>query len=254
VIKKMTYAVVHEDDDIIVIDKAAGMLSLPDRFDDSLPNVRTMLTEKMGHAFIVHRLDKYTSGIMVVGKTAESHRNLSEQFGSHSVQKLYHAIVGGIIDKPEFPIDIPMAPDPKRKGLMKPTARGKEAHTVVKVLQKFRVATLLECRLITGRQHQIRVHCAAIGHPLLVDADYGKSTQFLLSSIKRRYNLAKNSEEKPIIERQTLHARTLSFIHPGTLQKVSYEAPYPKDFTATLQVLSKYSAPYTSVFDAEFFD
>lgn len=251
--KKTLYNIVHEDDDIIVIDKSAGLLSLPDRFDTTLPNVRTLLSEKFEHAFIVHRLDKFTSGVMVIGKTAESHRHLSEQFGSHTVQKYYHAIVGGVVDKEEFPIDIPMAPDPKRKGLMKPTARGKEAHTYIKVLQKFRVATLIECRLITGRQHQIRVHCSAIGHALLVDADYGKNSEFMLSTIKRRFNLAKNSEESAIISRQTLHAHSISFIHPTTLQQVTYTAPYPKDFAATVQVLSKYSAPYTSVFDTDFF-
>lgn len=131
---------------------------------------------------------------------------------------------------------------------MKPSARGKEARTDIRVLEKFRVATLVECNLITGRQHQIRVHCSAVGYPLLVDADYGTSAAFLLSSIKKRYNLAKDAEERPIIDRVTLHAYSITVTHPGTEQPLTVTAPYPRDFAAALNVLRKYAAPYASVF------
>ncbi|MDZ4745379.1 MAG: RluA family pseudouridine synthase [bacterium] len=244
--------VVHEDEFIVVVNKSAGLLAIPDRFDATLPSVRSLVMERYEAAFIVHRLDRDTTGLMVVARTAEAHKHLNDQFQNHRVNKLYHAIVGGVVDKDEVPIDIPITQDVKRKGLMKPSARGKEAHTVLRTLERFRVATLVECRLITGRQHQIRVHCAAIGFPLLVDPDYGKNADFKLSAIKRKFHLAKDTEERPIMSRLTLHAAQLGFVHPGTLAPVLYTAEYPKDFAATLQVLRKYAAPYASAFDFDF--
>ncbi len=238
--------ILFEDDHVVVIDKPAGLLSLPDRFDASLPSVRSLLEQDYGHIFIVHRLDRETSGVMISAKTAEAHKSLNDQFEHHTVGKYYHAIVSGIVERDRFPIDIPIIADSRRKGLMRPSARGKEAHTEVTVLEKFRLATLIECRLITGRTHQIRVHCSAIGHPLLVDPDYGTTSAFLLSSIKRRYNLKKHTTERPLMERLTLHARRLEFRHPATDESVRVDSEYPRDFAATLQVLRKYAAPYTS--------
>jgi RluA family pseudouridine synthase len=244
----------YSDDDIVVVNKPTGLLSIPDRFDTELPNVRNILRDRYGTIFVVHRLDRETSGVMIMAKPAEAHKHLSEQFEHHTVKKLYHAIVSGIIEPDTLPINISIGPDPRRKGLMKPTARGKAAHTVVRVVERFRVATLVECELITGRQHQIRVHCAAVGHPLFVDADYGRAKEFMLSSIKRKFNLAKNTEERPVIARVTLHAHALHVNHPTTDARMAWEAPYPKDFAATLQVLRKYAAPYASRFDdVEFF-
>lgn len=250
--KKSVLDIVHEDEAIVVINKASGLLAIPDRFDTTLPNVRSLVMEQYESAFIVHRLDRDTTGLMVVARTAEAHKHLSEQFQHHQVVKLYHAILGGVVDKDEVPIDIPITQDVKRKGLMKPSARGKEAHTVLRTLERFRMATLVECRLITGRQHQIRVHCSAIGFPLLVDPDYGKNADFKLSAIKRKFHLAKNTDERPIMARLTLHAAQLGFTHPSTQEPVLYSAGYPKDFAALLQVLRKYAAPYASAFDFDF--
>ena len=250
--KQKKLEIVYSDDALVVIDKPPGLLSLPDRYDRTIPNIREMMTERFGEIFMVHRLDRDTSGVMVLGRTAESHKNLNDQFEHQQVRKIYHGIVGGIVDRDEFPIDIPIAADPKRKGLMKPTARGKDAHTIVRILEKFRIATLIECRLITGRTHQIRVHCSAIGHPLLVDPDYGKNSEFLLSSIKRKFNLAKNAEERPVIDRVTLHARSLSVTHPTTGVQMEFVSEYPRDFAAALQVLRKYAAPYSSAFGEYF--
>lgn len=247
--KQPKLEILLEDNDVLVVSKPPGLLSLPDRFDPSIPNLRTMMKERYGEIFIVHRLDRETSGVMIMAKNAEAHRSLSEQFEQHQVDKRYHALVRGIVERDTFPIDIPIASDPRRKGLMKPSARGKEARTEVQVLQRFRVATLLECRLITGRTHQIRVHCSAIGHPLLVDPDYGSSKEFLLSTIKRRFNVAKGETERPIIDRLTLHSRSLTFQHPSTGEAVTVTADYPRDLAATLQVLGKYAAPYTSTWD-----
>lgn len=247
--KKERLTTLLEDDAVLVVNKPPGLLSLPDRWDASIPNIRTLMTERYGEIFIVHRLDRETSGAMILAKTADAHRALSQQFEHHQADKRYHAIVSGIVERDAFPIDIPIAHDPRRKGLMKPSAKGKEARTEVKVLERFRMASLLECTLVTGRTHQIRVHCSSIGHALLVDPDYGGSSGFLLSTIKRRYNLAKGEEERPIIDRLTLHSHTLEFTHPTTGERTRAEAPYHRDFAASLQVLRKYAAPYTSTWD-----
>lgn len=249
--KKSQLDILYSDADIVVVNKPSGLLAIPDRFDKTLPDVKSEVRERFGDAWVVHRLDRDTSGVMIVALNADAHRHLNEQFEHHRIEKYYLAIVSGVVDRDDFPIDIPIAPDSRKKGLMKPSAKGKEAHTIIHVEERFRVATLLTCRLITGRQHQIRVHCAAIGHPLLVDPDYGKTSAFLLSAIKRRYNLAKDTTERPIIDRLTLHASSVTFTHPSTELSVSFSAEPPKDFTATLKVLRKYAAPYASVFGDE---
>lgn len=251
--KKPRLEILHSDASLVVVNKPAGLLAIPDRYDLTLPSVKSLVREQFGSAFVVHRLDKDTSGVMLMALTAEAHKHLNAQFEHHTVVKTYEAIVSGIVERDEMTIDIPIAPDTRRKGLMKPSAKGKEARTILRVLERFRLATHIECDLITGRQHQIRVHCSAVGHPLLVDADYGTSAAFLLSSIKRRYNIRKGETERPIIDRLTLHARRISLEHPDSGERVTYEAEPPKDFAAALQVLRKYAAPYASTFDAEFF-
>ncbi len=235
------YQVIYYDDDIILVDKASGVLSIPDRFDKNLPNLRILLEDKFGRIWVVHRLDKDTSGIMVFARNPESHKNLNTQFEKQSVAKIYHAVVSGWIPEDEFEIDIPLTTDPSDKGQTIPSVRGKEALTKVRVLERFTIATLIECNLVTGRHHQIRVHCSTIGNPLLVDSIYGKNDAFFLSHIKRRYNLKKGEEEKPIIDRLTLHSYSLEFEHPKTKEHLVFEAPYPKDFSALLNVLRKYS-------------
>lgn len=234
--------ILFEDEHILVLAKPAGLLTLPDRFNQALPNLRTMLVERYGAIFVVHRIDRETSGVMLFCKTAEAHKALSEQFETRSVRKIYHALAQGRFEQEELAIDIPLHADPARPGLMSPSVRGKESLTQVRVLKRFRMATLLECELITGRQHQIRVHCAAVGHPLLVDKDYGGLDEFMLSSVKRKYNVGKHEEEKPLMTRTTLHAFSMTFTHPATQEVMSFEAPYPKDFKALLQALDKYAA------------
>ncbi|MBL8004084.1 MAG: RluA family pseudouridine synthase [Candidatus Kapabacteria bacterium] len=236
-----SFDIIFEDDAIVVVNKPANLLTLPDRFSPHLPNLRTMLVDKYGEIFVIHRLDKETSGVMVFAKDAESHRNLNQQFEDHTVDKLYYGIVGGIFNHDVIDIDIPMAQNPKKLGLMMPTARGKEALTIVRCLEKFRTASFVECRLKTGRQHQIRVHLSSIGHPLLVDKDYNDVTAFYVSSVKKNYRVQKNTDEIPILTRTPLHAWSLSFTHPKTNEQVTFTCEMPKDMRATLQVLRKYS-------------
>lgn len=235
------YEIIFEDEDIVVINKAADVLSIPDRWNPDLPNLRNLLDEKYGKIFVVHRLDKETSGIMVFAKNSDSHKHLNDLFQNNRIIKLYHVAVSGILQRNEVDVDIPVMSDPSMKGKSIPSSRGKESLTKIKVMERYKVATLVECNLITGRHHQIRVHCSAIGHPLLVDELYGSKDEFYLSSIKRRYNLKKGTVEKPIIDRLTMHAYSLEFDHPSTGKKVKFTAEYPRDFSALLQVLGKYS-------------
>lgn len=239
----MKPTIIYHDNDIIIVNKPSGMLSIPDRFEHNAPNVKRFLQNQFEEVFTLHRLDKDTSGILVFAKNADAHRHISMQFEQHTIEKIYYAIVRGIFEKESLEIDIPLAPDTVKKGLMKPSARGKESFTKVFLKERFRVASLMECRPRTGRQHQIRVHLAAIGHPMLVDKDYGSIGEFFLSTIKRKFKLAKNTEEKPIMSRVPLHAFALELIHPGTNLPIRFEADMPKDMTALLNILRKY-APY----------
>lgn len=238
--KKIQLDILFEDEHVLVLNKPAELLTLPDRFNAKLPNLRTLLAEKYGDIFVVHRLDKQTSGVILFAKNSEAHRVLNQQFQTRTVRKMYHALVAGVVERSEMEIDIPIEPDPARKGLMRPSVHGKESLTIMRVLKKFRMATLVECELVTGRTHQIRVHCATLGYPLLVDADYGTSDAFLVSSVKRRYNLAKDTEEQPLIARLTLHSAHLECEHPFSHERMVFDAPYPKDLRATVQVLEKY--------------
>jgi 23S rRNA pseudouridine1911/1915/1917 synthase len=235
------YNILYEDDDLLVINKFANVLSIPDRWNPDIPNLRSLLDERYGKIFVVHRLDKETSGIMIFAKNAETHKYLNDLFEHHKIRKLYHVVVSGILQRNEVDVDIPIMTDPSNKGRSIPSSRGKESLTKIKVLQRFKVATLIECDLISGRHHQIRVHCSAIGHPLLVDTMYGDKSEFYLSSIKRKFNLKKGTEERPIIDRITMHASSLQFAHPRHGEELTFTADHPKDFAALLQLLGKYS-------------
>lgn len=235
-------SVIFEDDDIIIINKPAGLLSIPERYDKYANSIFRILKRKFDTIFTVHRLDRDTSGVIVFAKNAESHSNLNTQFEKREVKKIYHCVIAGSFNNENLLVDIPLMPDPTRKGAMVPSARGKESFTEIKLLEKFTRASLVEVNLITGRHHQIRAHCAAIGYPLLVDELYGNSTDFFVSSLKKRFNLKKGEEEMPLISRITMHSYSIEFIHPKTKEKVSFLADYPKDFQALIQVLRKYAS------------
>lgn len=232
---------IYDDPDIVVLSKPAGVFTIPDRFDKEGFNLYSYLTKKYEKIFTVHRLDRDTSGVILFAKNAESHKNLNQQFQDHKVRKIYHVIVSGIIHQDEMDIDIPITENPGKKGLSIPSARGKESLTKLKVLERFRNASFCECNLVTGRHHQIRVHCSAIGYPLLVDEYYGNNTEFLLSSIKRKFKLKKHTIEVPVISRVTMHSYELEFQHPVTNMKLSYISEHPRDFSALLNILRKYN-------------
>ncbi len=239
--KSKLFEIIYFDDEIVVVSKASGVLTIPDRFDKTLPNLRALLEEEFGRIYVVHRLDKETSGIIVFARKPEAHKFLNTAFENLQVEKIYHAIVSGWLTEDEIDIDIPLLTDPRDRNRTIPSARGKESLTKIKVLERFGIATLVECNLVTGRHHQIRVHCATIGNPLLVDPIYGGAESFFLSQIKKRFKLKKGEEEKPVINRLTLHSFSLRFKHPNESREMYFEAPYPKDFSAVVNLLRKYS-------------
>ncbi len=238
---KINIEINYEDEHIIAVNKQSGLLTIPDRYDRNAPSLDKLLKEKYGEIFVVHRLDRETSGIILFAKNAEAHRDLNIQFEKHTVRKIYNAVVSGIIVDDSLEIDIPLMANPGRGGGVIPSARGKESLTQLRVLERFRIASLVECNLVTGRQHQLRAHVAAIGHPLLVDDLYNENKEFYLSSIKRKFNLKKNQTEFPIISRITMHAKSVGFVHPASKENIELSAEFPKDFRVLIELLRRYA-------------
>lgn len=238
---KKNIGILYEDEAIVVVNKPSDFLTVPDRFHHHLPSLFQYLKEKNDDTFIVHRLDKETSGLVCFAKTKEAHRNLSMQFENRSVQKIYLALLTGVVANDSGIIDKPIAESMTRRGKMIIAKRGKPSVTHYKVLEFFKNFTLVEADIKTGRTHQIRVHFKEIGHPLAVDSLYGSQDAFLLSSIKRnKYNKNKHQEERPLMSRTSLHAHRLTLTHPVTNEEMTFESELPKDFAAVLKQLRKW--------------
>lgn len=237
----MKLTILYQDDAIVVVDKPADVLTIPDRFDPELPSLSHLVSKRIGTtALPVHRLDRPTSGVIVFAKTTDAQRSLSTQFEERSVEKIYQAIVDGRPSNPSGLIDQPLAPHPSKLGRMIVSNKGKSAQTKYTVTDFFGGYSLLDLELLTGRTHQIRVHLAFIGHPLMVDPFYGNRSEFLLSSLKRRkFNLKKEATERPLLSRVPLHAGRLSFNHPTTGERVTFASDFPKDMRAVIAQLQK---------------
>ena len=219
--------IVYEDDDFLIVNKPAGMVVHPGHghFDGTLINALAYHLgisqgpdaedDRMG--ILVHRIDMDTSGLLVVAKNDEAQLNLAQQFFVHSIERKYVAVVWGNIKED----------------------KGKHAVTHYKVLERFGFVTVVECRLETGRTHQIRVHMSYIGHPLFNDARYG-GAEIRKGTIYAKYKqFIQNCFE--ICPRQALHAKTLGFVHPRTGKPVSFDSPLPEDMSALLEKWRKYA-------------
>jgi len=222
------------------------LLSAPGRGED--PDAPTWLRAHRKLADnpavrIVHRLDRDATGVQLYARTLAAQQSLVRQFAARSVEKVYLALVTGYVEA-DGEVNIPLAPDrhgervhPSRLG------RAKEAITQYRIVQRLAGNTLLECHPLTGRLHQIRAHMAAIGHPLTVDPLYGGGQFVLLSRFKSGYRPSKRREERPLIDRLTLHAARLTFTHPTTGERVTLEAQLPKDMRATINQLTRAAQP-----------
>ena len=237
----MTYELIHEDEHLLVVNKPAGLLTIPDRtgLQDSL---HTQLERQYGKVFIVHRLDRETSGILCFARNEAAHRHLSMQMEHHSADKYYIALVEGELHHDEGEIDKPIGEHASIPGKMSIRMTGKPSLTYYRALERFKRFTLAEVLIKTGRTHQIRIHFQSIGYPLAVDALYGRRPAFLLSEIKgKSYKSGKFSEEeRPIMERTSLHAARLKLDHPANGDRMEFSAELPKDFAALLNQLRKW--------------
>lgn len=241
--KKGLFEIIYEDDAILVVNKASGLLSLPDRFKPELPNLKDFGDRHCGRIWIVHRLDRDTSGVLVLAKTEVAHKALSLQFENRQVKKHYWALVKGRPGQSEGEVDRPIAPNPHHPGRMIISKAGKTALSRFQIVESFRGYSLLDVSIHTGRTHQIRVHMKAIGCPLAIDPIYGDDRGIFLSQIKgKKYQIGKGQEERPLIHRLSLHAKQLSFLHPVTNKEVSFEAPLHKDYRAVLKQLNRWSS------------
>jgi len=229
----ITLNILHEDDDILVISKPAGMVvhPAPGHFSGTLVNAILYHCPKLEgiggkiRPGIVHRLDKDTSGILVVAKTAAAQAHLASQFKDRTLQKTYLALVSGRMKTASGVIDLPIGRHPvDRKKMSVLSKRNRDARTLWRVKELFDAASFLEIEIKTGRTHQIRVHCASMQHPVVGDAVYGY-----------RNSAAHLPDILKTVSRQMLHAWRMAFTHPITGEKIHLEAPIPEDM---LQVLN----------------
>lgn len=234
--ERASFTVLYEDEELLALNKASGLATIPER--GKAESLKTLAQGKFGQLWTVHRIDKETSGVVLFARNAEAHRDLNEQFRTRETGKQYVAILEGEMPQDEMRIDIPLAPDPGKAGRIRPSAKGKESLTILRARERFQGYTLAEAQPLTGRQHQIRVHCRAVGLPLLVDFLYGNRDAFYLSSIKRKFK-DYGREERPLIDRLTLHAESLTVRHPGTGEPITFTAELPKDLRALLTQLRK---------------
>lgn len=232
--------ILEEDEDFVFINKEPGLLSIQDRFDPNKPHLKAILKEHYGDILTVHRLDQYTSGVVVYAKHAVAHKTASEIFESRNVIKEYTALTINAPSEQSGTIDEPLREHKTKRGTYIVSDLGKEAVTDYEVIKQWEGYSLLKVKIATGRTHQIRVHLAYIGCPLLVDPVYGYYDKYFLSSIKKKkVNLKKGSVETPLLKRTPLHSTLLSFQNPSTKKVYRVEAPIPKDIKAICYQLDK---------------
>jgi 23S rRNA pseudouridine1911/1915/1917 synthase len=235
--EKIPLDILFEDKSLLVLNKPAGLVVHPAAGHDAHTLVNALLHHCQGSLSgiggvarpgIVHRLDKETSGCLVIAKNDETHLALSEQFFERRVKKIYHAILCGELarDSGEIKAAIARHPIHRKRMAVRADSSGRAAHTSYRILKRLKSATLVEAQIHTGRTHQVRVHFQFLGHPLVGDDTYGARQN---GHLKELTNYA--------APRVMLHARELSFIHPRTKKLMSFEAPLPKDFLAALKLL-----------------
>ncbi len=244
-------SILFDDPSLIAINKPAGLATIPGRAEKTSCLEEIAAQSNLPHTGqsdprirVVHRLDKDTSGVLLFAKTIEAQRHLSHQFQNNTIQKEYLALVIGRPTEQSGEIEGNLAPHPSSRDRMVVSKQGRPARTHWEIAETFRGLTLLRVFPKTGKTHQIRVHLKHIGLPLAIDPLYnpvgaGAPVGLFLSTIKRDYRAKRGEEQRPLIERLTLHAEKLRFVHP-TGNETEIVAPLPKDLRATLNMLQKY--------------
>jgi RluA family pseudouridine synthase len=231
--------VLWHDDHLLVVNKAPGILVIADGYDPTAPYLANLLEELFGRLWPVHRLDRDTSGILVLARTAAAHQELNRQFERRLVKKVYHALVKGRPSWEERIIKLPLRVNADRRHRTKvDNSQGKPSITHLRFMEEMHGFSLIEARPETGRRHQIRVHLAACGFPILVDDLYGDSSPIYLSHIKPAYK-PNPEHELPILTRLGLHASSLRCKHPDNGTELAFQAPYADDLLRLFAHLRK---------------
>jgi RluA family pseudouridine synthase len=211
--------IIFSDEHLLVLDKPAGLPVLPDGWEKDAPYLVKRLEDEVGKIWIVHRLDKTTSGVMVFARSAEAHRALSLQFENREAEKTYHAILEGPPQWNEKTAKFPLRTNiGKKHRTVADHRNGKPSETRFKILKRYQASAWVEAQPMTGRTHQIRVHAYALGHPLLGDILYGAS-------------------DTDLISRPALHAYSLTVTHPATQERLTFKVEHPEDFVSALKRL-----------------
>lgn len=242
--------IVYEDDHLLVINKPAGMVVHPayQNWSGTVVNALAYHFQQLpqmpgneGRPGLVHRIDKDTSGLLVIGKTERALTHLAKQFFDHTIERTYWALVWGVPDPPQGTVNVPVGRSLKDRRITVAFPEGdygRHAITHYRLLQDLRYVSVLECRLETGRTHQIRAHMKHIGHTLFNDATYG-GNQVLKGTVFSKYKQFVENCFK-VIPRQALHAKTLGFIHPETKQKMQFNSELPDDFKNVIEKWEHY--------------
>ena len=238
--ESLPLSIEYEDDDLLVVDKAAGMTvhPAPGAAEGTLVNALLHHCRNLSgingtlRPGIVHRLDKETSGLLVVAKRNTAHRALAAKFQAHQIERRYAALAWGVLREESSRIETPIGRHPKNRKKMAVVEDGRDAATNFSVIERCPFTTWVECQLETGRTHQIRVHMAHIGHPVFGDPVYGGRDQ--ARGIRPEYRRQANWMLS-LIKRQALHAKKLCFAHPTTGEMMEFTAPLPEDLRAVLE-------------------
>ena len=241
--------IVYEDDDVLLINKVAGMVVHPGHgnytgtlVNGLLHHIKNLPKNSNERPGLVHRIDKDTSGLLVIAKSENAMTNLSQQFFDRTTDRLYYALVWGNIDEESGTIEGNVGRSLKNRLIMDVFPEGdfgKHAITHYKVVERFLYVTLVECKLETGRTHQIRAHFKHIGHPLFSDARYGGDRILKGTTFTKYKQFVQNCFK--VIPRQALHAKTLAFTHPSSGERMSFKSDLPTDFEEVLIKWRSYS-------------
>jgi 23S rRNA pseudouridine1911/1915/1917 synthase len=244
--EEIPLSILYEDEALLIIDKPAGMVVHPGQghYGGTMLNALAFYgLQQQTSFYLVHRIDKDTSGILVVAKSEEALAFLSVQFAEHTSRRLYEALVWGNVADDEGTVVGNVGRDPNdrlRFRVFDDPTMGRHAVTHYRVLERFGYVTLIECRLETGRTHQIRVHMTSIGHPLFNDERYG-GDEIRKGAVYAKYKqFITNCFE--IIPRQALHAKLLGFVHPTTKEEMTFHSPLPDDFKQVLEKWRSYAS------------
>jgi len=237
--------IVYEDDDILIVNKAAGMVVHPaySHWSGTLVNALLHYAQDLSgingklRPGIVHRIDKDTSGLLLVAKHDRAHRHLSQLFKAHDIDREYWALIWGKPKKKKGVVEGNIGRSTKDRKKFTVTPAGKTAITHFEIIEPYDFLSLVKLHLETGRTHQIRVHMAHIGHPVFGDKTYGGDNAGLAGSEKKKKQMAENLLQ--IMTRQALHAKTLGFVHPTTRKHVTFDSELPEDFSSVLKSLRK---------------